>query len=358
MNQEISLQELSQIDFYLKNSSHIEISYFDALLSRFPNNLYLTSMKIFVMLDCEMINESEILISNLTDNEKTDTYILTAIGVYYIKTEQLTQAYDFLLKAIKADSEKQNKWARLELFNLLKEKNYEEAWAFLEVALEIDSEFTPALIAYSYELDLIENCEEIISILNKVIENHEDAGVYRYLGNAYLNCNNIEIAKDFIIKSNELEETADGYSLLAYIEHFQYDNSEQAICLYEKSLSIDDKPDIKQELAWLFIDIGEMKKAETIIIENYTNEDDPFYTIQAILFYITSENYERAEQILKDFHLKNGTDFQTDGMSIILTYKKNNLTNKQLFSLIDKYSLDYDDEDANWLLEILDGMQK
>jgi tetratricopeptide (TPR) repeat protein len=357
MAQEIPKEELSRIDFHLKNSSYIEISYFDTLLNRFPNNLYLTSMKMLVMLDCEMINESEILINSLTENQKTDTYILTAIGVYYFKTNQLKQAYKFLHSAKKADTEKQNKWARLELFNLLKENNYEEAWAFLEEALEIDSEFTPALIAYSYELDLIDNCEEIISILNNVIRNHKDADVYRYLGNAYLNCNNIEKAKEFILKSIEMEETADGYSLLAYIEHFHYNNSEQAIHLYEKSLSIDDKPDIKQELAWLFIDIGEKKKAEEIVLENYASEKDPFYIVQAFLFYITFENYERAEQILNDFFNKNGKDFQTDGMSIILTYKKNNLTNKQLFKLLDNYSLDYDEADTRWLIEILDGMQ-
>ena len=351
---------IKSIDKYITNSNDIDISYYDSMLTRYPSSSYLIGMKAYNLILSDKLKEASLFLDEkIIENPRLleDSYILMTKGILAKKQENLTIAMDFFKKGLSSDIRKDNKWLRLELFYHYREKDEEKAWKFLEDAISIDPEFTTALIAKSYMLDQVENCEEIVSLLEKVVKNYQDHEVYSYLGNAYYNCHNKEKGEIFFQKSLTLQPNADAFLGLAHIEHYEKNNLEKALNYYQQSLKLDSSnPIVLNAIGWLYFDIKAYEKAEEAFMKliNLDSSQEPYN--QLILFHLLKKDIKKAETLNRKAEEINKRSFFNEGFDLIIQIMDSSDWDNDYSKAIKVFESKYGEVEINWFNQTLNAL--
>jgi len=169
--------------------------------------------------------------------------LVTRLRLEEGKLKEMTEACYNSLNYAKTDNEKKFPLNNLGLY--FKEMgNYEEALEYLQKALTIDEEFSPAKNNLVIVLYNLERYDEILAFTNDVSISESNATLLKMRAYAFSGLSNFEealrITKDLIKKSEKnLELIADLYDSQGDFYRTQGDYG-HAISSYEKSLEIND----------------------------------------------------------------------------------------------------------------------
>jgi hypothetical protein len=342
---------IEQVDKILSNSRFIDLSFIDSSLIQYPNSAYLIGMKGYALVQHNNIKEAKSFIEDklkLFPNLIKNTYFLTAIASLEIANNK-EKGETHLLIALKKDQLKKNQWVRFELFKAIIERNQFQAWSYLEESINIAPYFSPALVQKSYLLDQIDNCREIIKILEAVQNfGFEDDGMLTYLGNSYYNCGSKSKAQNAWTKSLSIRENSDAYFALAHFYHYDELNFDSAIYYYKKCIDLEPYPEALNGLGWLQYDLKKFKEAESYLLTLLQLEKMEGYK-QLITFYILTNQLEEADLKIKKFRESEGNNFYYDGFKIVLDVVKSKEWSKTHSALIADFERKYGEVEKIWL---------
>ena len=244
-----------------------------------------------------------------------------------------------------------NKYLYLELFFFYRNKeDYVMAYKYLDEAIKIDPYFNEALIELTKSLDPIDNCEEIVVILNKVSNQYKDPFKYYWKATALVNCNHLDEAVINFNKSINIEETAEAYYGLALVYSDYLKEYKKAENYFKKSIELDcNNLQTLISYAWFLYDTDRYDEADRYfqkVIKKDTGEE--VYT-QYIEFLIQIELYDKAREAINFTVNQNGSSFITDGFNILLN-SKIGLNTKDLVVL---FKSKYDEFEIDWLKSLL-----
>lgn len=355
-SQNMDPEKIKEIDCHLQLNKKVEDAYFIQHLKEYPNSDYLLGMRILTAIKRSDVAEAEVLLAIYSQIINESSYMLMAKAVYEKDKGAFNASYNSFMEALVADKEDNNKWLRLELFDFFMNSIVREdlAWKYLEEALVIDASFFPALITKAYSLDQIENCSDIIELLNKVIPHYVDEDIYAYIGSAHYNCHEVNKAEYFLNKSLDIRLSSDVYELLGLIQHEYYKNYDEALKYLKLSIEIDSQdPETYNSLGWLYFDMNNLHDAELAFkrLVQLDKGQEPYN--QIINFYICSEKYSKAKKALNESIDYNGKSYMTDAYDIVL-HTKTEGSDDRFRDLIFEYEKKYQEFEVNWLKDLID----
>jgi len=261
-------------------------------------------------------------------------------------------------KALKEKEAEVNKWLHLELYKFWYNENLEKSIYHLEKALEIDPKFNEAIILESFLLDPIDQCDLIINRLENLSKEYIDPRAMTWLGNAYMNCNQITKAQKIIEKSIQIKPSSDSYHTLGllYSDHYDVDNYKDLIInSFEKSISLDIENTFAiNDYAWFLFDINSIKEAEQHFLRLLEIDKDQEVYNQVIEFYFFIKEFNKADEYIQASKELNEINFMNLGYEILLLSLKNNDTS----DLDRTFRASYSDFEIEWLESLLIKMSR
>ena len=341
---------------YLTDNIKIDVSYLKDLSNSFDYNKTLKLFYIYSLYKDEKIELAykEFISYNFDILKNQDSFyemISCLLNADTDKKELVIKLENCLL----LDKNEKNKWIRLELFYAYENIDIDYlAWEYIEAAVNIDEYFYEAILQKVYRFDLIENCEMIIFQILQFPQSYVDQNVLNFLGNAYINCNEIENAIKIFEGSINIVPTPEAYYFLGYILHYHKNELAEAMIKYDLSLTLN--PLFSEaffEKAWLYFDLGDYSQAEEKLkkaVEKFSNQDS-FY--QIILFYLKTGRNNEALNFVKESQLKFNLNFRNEGLELICLVKigKEPYANKY-----DMYKKKYSEEELIWFKTTLNNL--
>ncbi len=351
MNEEI----ISKVELYITENLNIDISYLKDFSIEFSN---IPEIRVYYIYALYKLNQFELGIQELN---KINDLIYLQKNHFYIMVKNLLEKRDnteidelikILEDCLKLDVHKKNKWLRLELFNLYEKKELDYmAWKYLEEAISIDENFWEAILKRALGLSLIENCNDIINQILQLPQTYVDADVLNFLGNAYLNCNNINNAVKIFNGSLEISKTEEAYYFLGYINHYNFKDYDKALLYYDESISLNNLfIDALIEKAWLKFDMVNHLEAENLFKEIIVKDGSLHSYNQIILFYLKVNKNSDALNYVYESKNNLGINYMNDGFELICLER---LKNTNYIDKYKEYKKKYSDEEMLWFKSLL-----
>jgi tetratricopeptide (TPR) repeat protein len=345
-----------EIDKYITENIEIDTDYLKEVSNRFND---VKELKIFYLYGLFKTNQiklayKELQALNLTEKNNNDSlYLMVKCLIEKNQDTERDLLIECLNKILILDKNKKNKWLRLELFKLYEKKEMDYlAWGHLEDALSIDEGFCEAILIRAYRLDLIENCSDVIQQIIQLPQSFLNSDILNYLGNAFLNCGNIENAIKIFNGSIEISETEEAYYFLGYINHYHLTDYETALNYYDKSININNQfIDVLIEKAWLLFDMNKFDETELLFKDlMLTHQNDQEVFNQLILFFLKRKRNSEALNYINESKRKFGSNHMNDGFELICLEK---LKNKEYIYKFQKYKNKYSSEEMIWFKMLL-----
>lgn len=340
---------MNRIDNYLTITFPIENSYFINLIDNGTEveKEYANLMYAYHLIKTEGVIKARLhfdSISGLKENEVT--YMLQALLKHVDGDRE-----EALVKFKKAYAyNSKNKWLNLELYYYFLENDDVMAWKYLEDAIQIDKNFSKALIAKAVYLDPVDNCEEIIKDLNRIPESYKDYQVSYLLGIAYLNHGDLTKSLELLQKSIAIKETSNAYLSLGVLFSDYLDDTKEANYYFIKSLEIEpDNIFAINNYAWFLYNLGDTSGSETYFLSLLElNKDQEIYN-QVIQFYLNIKDFKSAELKIQESVDENGINFMNDGFKIILK----SLTGDEYINLNRDFKNNNGEFELDWLKSMI-----
>lgn len=348
-------KEIYEIERYITDNIIIDINYLKKLTKK---NDDITELKVYYIYGLYKENQIKSAINELAILKKTtalekSSFFLMVKSLIQINNEtEIDQLIKLLENYLILDKERNNKWLRLELFKLYEKKEIDYlAWGYLEDAISIDENFYEAILLRSQRLDLITNCSEIIQQLLQLPQSYVNSDVLNFLGNAFLNCNEIDNALKIFNGSLESEITEEAYYFIGYINHYHLNDYKNAMVYYNKSISVNNKfIDVLMEKAWLLFDMKNFESSETLFKDIIDSHDEINSYNQITLFYLKTTKYKEASNYIDKSKGRFGENHMNQGLELVYLEKiKNDL-------YVDKYHLykkKYSENQLLWFKNLL-----
>lgn len=313
--------DFDEIDKFLSKPANAsdKIIFLDRYLKKWPNNDYLLGMRGYFLLEVDSVEAGEFFKKEILSQNNMGEYCAMASGAFFAGKGNYKKASEYLKYAQKLDKEVNNKWIFLELFHA--EKDDDVAAKYLEKSLQIDPFFYYALLSKAYfVLDEVENCAEIINILDKVDLEQESVEVINHLGMAYYNCGNIEKSYGVFLQSVEVGKSGFAYNMLGNIA-VSWNDLELAEKYYLENLKLNEHRDLAlRALGWLYFRSGRYSVAETLFRELIVLEPTKESYEDVIMFYLKTNNFSKAREVIKERVVKHGNDSYSNAFLLIVDF--------------------------------------
>jgi tetratricopeptide (TPR) repeat protein len=336
-------------DRILTDNFDITVEYLEKEISD-TESLFLKLMLPYVHIKTNNVDKGSKLLADVKYDLKDYPYLnsLYEMGKALIEIERENESLgiEMLKNAIKIDIHEENKWARVELFLLLKEEIPFEAWKYLEEALKIDPKFYWALVEKSYEFDSVVNCNEIVDNLSQLPKSYNDHEAVALLGVAYLNCKNFDEAKAHFERSIRIKESTNNFLYIGELYHEYYKDYDKAESFYKKSLELDSSNiETVNAYSWLLYDREKHEEAEKKIISMLEIAKDQEAYNQIMNFFLLTENISKAKEYLRESVIVNNENYMNNGYRIIIKILEGN----KYKDLFESYKTKYQEYDVHWL---------
>ena len=337
---------------HLTENNVVSVDFYDKEIIKNPNFICLKLLKTYNLVRSDKLEQAKEEFEKIevgdTNNSDEDLYYMIN-GLLYLSEGDRSNAFkNFELSLLKEQNK--NKWTRLELyFFYLGFEDY-KAFGFLDEALTIDPYFNEAIIEKALFLDTEYNCNEIIELLKKVPSSYKDASALNHLGVAYYNCHKIDKSVDTLKESIMIDSNAENNYSLGYIYSNEFSEFEIAEKYFNESLKYDSlNVDTINAYAWLHHSRKEYSLAEEkFILAVKTDSNQTVYN-QIIQFYLSTRQFDKAEEKIRESKELNGVSFTNDGFNI--AYKL--LTKQDYTRDIYNFKNDYGDFEVEWLRDIV-----
>jgi tetratricopeptide (TPR) repeat protein len=345
-----TMNELTlKYDRILTDNFDITVEYLEKEISD-TESLFLKLMLPYVHIKTNNVDKGSKLLADVKYDLKDYPYLnsLYEMGKALIEIERENESLgiEMLKNAIKIDIHEENKWARVELFLLLKEEIPFEAWKYLEEALKIDPKFYWALVEKSYEFDSVVNCNEIVDNLSQLPKSYNDHEAVALLGVAYLNCKNFDEAKAHFERSIRIKESTNNFLYIGELYHEYYKDYDKAESFYKKSLELDSSNiETVNAYSWLLYDREKHEEAEKKIISMLEIAKDQEAYNQIMNFFLLTENISKAKEYLRESVIVNNENYMNNGYRIIIKILEGN----KYKDLFESYKTKYQEYDVHWL---------
>ncbi|KFF03216.1 tetratricopeptide repeat protein [Flavobacterium reichenbachii] len=320
-------KEIYEIERYLTDNIELDLDYLKDFSNKHADIEELKVYYFYALYKNNKIKLASEELASLNQSiklQENSFFLMVKSLVQINQDDEIDLLINSLEKCLQIDNRKENKWLRLELFKLYEKKEIDYlAWGYLEDAILIDENFYEAILLRAQRLDLITNCSDIVHQILQLPQTYVNSDVLNFLGNAYLNCNEIENALKIFNGSLEIRETEEAYYFIGYINHYNFSDYEKAMFYYDKSISINPQfIDVLIEKAWLLYDMNEYETSETLfkeIIDSHHEEINVYN--QITLFYIRTEKISEALNYVEKSKSKFGINYMNQGFELICLEK-------------------------------------
>lgn len=321
----------------------------------------------------EMIDESQKVVLVYVYYLIKENNIEKAKNIFYKITPLFEfQSYYVLIEALLSDSEKQkveklyksleldrnNIWTLFELYCCLKDTDDSYlAYGYLDIAIEIESDFYEAKYERILNLNSVDNCEIIIQEILSFPETYIDENILNTLAFAFFNCYDIDNAEKILFESIKIKKTKEAFFLLGIIYFDKYDDKTEALNYYNRALEFNPNDlEVLTEKAWLLFEIGKVSEAENIFLKMLEIMQNKETYNQVIHFYFTVRNYDKAFEYLNESKKNIGINYSNEGYEILyFTLIKNNAIAQKLASY---YKKKYSTFEIEWLKGVISEFGK
>ena len=348
-------KEIYEIERYTTDNIDLDVDYLKEFSNNYVNNSELKIYYIYGLYKTNQIKlaNEELVALNESENFQKNSFFLMVKSLVQINQDnEIELLIESLEKCLIIDEQKNNKWLRLELFKLYEEKKIDYlAWGYLEEAILIDENFYEAILLRAYRLDLIANCSDIVCQLLQLPQTFINSDVLNFLGNAYLNCNEIDDALKIFKGSLEISITEEAYYFIGYIYHYNLNDYQKALLYYDKSISVNNQfIDVLIEKAWLLYDTNDYQSAEILFKEILNNHQEINVYNQITLLYLRTEKNIEALNYVEKSKSKFGINYMNEGFELICLerIKDNKYVNKY-----EQYKNNYSVDELLWFKTLL-----
>jgi tetratricopeptide (TPR) repeat protein len=351
-------KEIYEVERYFTDNIDLDVDYLKKISDNHVNILELRVYYIFALYKTNQIKLASEEIEKLITFDQSKALQKNSFFLMVKSLVQINQEneIDLLIASLEElliiDNLKTNKWLRLELFKLYEKKEIDYlAWGYLEEAISIDENFYEAILLRAYRLDLITNCADIVYQILQLPQTFVNSDVLNFLGNAYLNCNEVENALKIFNGSLEIEVTEEAYYFIGYINHYYLDDYEKAIFYYDKSISINNLfIDVLVEKAWLLYDMSKYEDSETLFKKIISGHEEINVYNQITLFYIRTEKIDEALEYVEKSKIKFGVNHMNQGFELICLEK---IKDDKYVNEYHLYKKKYSVEELSWFKALL-----
>lgn len=348
-------KEIYEIERYFTDHIDLDLDYLKKISSKHVNILELRVYYVYALYKTDNIklaNEELISLNQSKTLQENSFFLMVKSLVQINQDNEIDLLIDSLDKCLKIDNERINKWLRLELFKLYEKKGIDYlAWGYLEDAILIDENFYEAILLRAHRLDLVTNCSDIIHQILQLPQTFVNADILNFLGNAYLNCNEIENALKIFNGSLEIRITEEAYYFIGYINHYNFEDYEKAMFYYDQSISLNNQfIDVLIEKAWLLYDMNEYQTSEALFKEIIRNHEQINVYNQITLFYIRTEKISEALNYIEESKSKFGVNHMNQGFELICLEK---IKDDRYVNKYHLYKKKYTIEELSWFKTLL-----
>ena len=347
--------EIYEIERYIADNIDLDVDYLKEFSNNYVNNSELKIYYIYGLFKTNQIKlaNEELVALNESENFQKNSFFLMVKSLVQINQDtEIELLIESLERCLIIDEQKNNKWLRLELFKLYEEKEIDYlAWGYLEEAILIDENFYEAILLRAYRLDLIANCSDIVYQLLQLPQTFINSDVLNFLGNAYLNCNEIDNALKIFKGSLEISITEEAHYFIGYIYHYNLNDYQKALLHYNKSISVNTQfIDVLIEKAWLLYDINDYQSSEILFIEIVNNHQIINVYNQITLLYLRTEKNIEALNYVEKSKSKFGINYMNEGFELICLEK---IKDDNYVIKYEQYKNNYSVDELLWFKTLL-----
>jgi tetratricopeptide (TPR) repeat protein len=347
--------EICEIERYITDNINIDINYLKELTNQKDGGIKLRIYYIYGLFKTNHLKlaKDELKLLNESESLEKNSFFLMVQSLVQISNEN---EIDLLIKTLEnylvIDKKKDNKWLRLELYKLYEKKEIHYlAWGFLEDAVSIDENFYEAILLRTQKLDLITNCSDIVNQLLQLPQSYNNSDVLNFLGNAFLNFNEIDNALKIFNGSLEIGVTEEAQYFIGYINHYYLNDKENAMMYYNKSIVTNNQfIDALLEKAWLFFDMKLYESSENLFKEILDSHDEVNTYNQLTLFYLKIGKYIEALNYIEKSKNKFGKNHMNQGFELVYLQKVKNESYVEKYHF---YKKKYSDNQLLWFKSLL-----
>ncbi|WP_188362952.1 tetratricopeptide repeat protein [Flavobacterium orientale] len=348
-------REIYEIERYITDNIIIDVNYVEEFTNKHGEIKELKAFYIYSLYKTNQIktaNDALLTLNISEDFEKNSFFLMVKSLVQLSNETDIDQLIKMLESYLVVDNQRNNKWLRLELFKLYEKKEIDYlAWGYLEDAISIDENFYEAILLRAQRLDLITNCSDIINQLLQLPQSYVDSDILNFLGNAFLNCNEIDNAIKIFNGSLEIGITEEAYYFIGYINHYHLNNYEEAMFYYDKSISTNNQfVDVLLEKAWLFFDMNLYESSETLFKEIVGSHDEINSYNQITLFYLKTRKYIEVVNYIEKSKIRFGENYMNQGFELVYLEKIKEDSYVKKYHL---YKEKYSQNELTWFRDLL-----
>ncbi len=344
----------AELELHL-NSHYLDPDGYDSLLARHPESDFIAGFKAMALNEEGDTAKAKRWLEDTEKRHpawKKSVYMIMARAALAIDGGD-TVAQRQLIRVLDAeDARRKNKWVSLALHQMRLETDTLQAERHLQDALALDTGFTQAKIARIYRLRAEDSCALILDRFRQIPPTYLDPALIGYKGLAYFNCGDAESAVLWAKESLRIKPNHTGHYVLAVVAHFNMQNYREAEKQYLLVIRHDHHHWFdRTQLAWLYHDSGDTKKAERYFKELAAMEPGQDTQDELVIFYIKSDQYGLAGKANQASVKMFGENYRNAGLSRIIEDFKND-DNQKMFRNLEKYSKTYGKQGEEWLLEV------
>ena len=331
----------------------LDDNFYKKNINSFPDQKIVSLMYSYWLLKQDRTEESQIVFDSIDYNSISNddiTYYHMIETLFYLNNHSKGKYKFNFSKSIDSDFKKENKWLRLELFYYYLDSDEEyKAWGYIEESLNIDPSFYDGILAKYYELDELENCNEILNSLSEIPNSFKDYFYYYWLGLSSFNCGDYNKSLIYLHNSVSLFPNSKAYYVLGSLFHYKDIDFLKSKEYYLKGIELDNDENCIHGYAWLSYDQGDYKQADTMFMRLLNIDTKPEYYDSYIRYNLLINNLQKTKEIIDEKYERVGTDYVSEGYKIILKKLENKDLN--LESMFLNYSRKYNVYEQKWLEE-------
>lgn len=350
-SQNLSEDLFQQVEATLTHSNDLDDNYFDSLLLVYPNSEYLIGMKAYFCCLNDNIEEAKQFIETEI-SQKNDlflnTYICLAMAMISAYEGDRLLSMRYFEKSLEFDTNRKNKWTRLEYFYALRDSNVNAAERSLEEALLIDPNFTTAFIE-SINLLIADNrYHDAISKIKAYTSFNTNEKMCYIIGFCHLQMQEYKDAEDWFNESLIIERNVDALVGMGYLSQYISNQEILALNYFNEAYSIEpENATVNKRLGVYYINKDEYQLAKGYLEKSVIllpNQEDFLLLIYA---HVVLEEYEDALRLNSTATDEFGWIRDNEFWVILIASLQGDLDKAQ--GLLDDYYQEYSEEDISWL---------